>query len=180
MSGITRMMYIGLVFWLVVSGTGISRAQETSDIGEMLKKKAQEGEQMREKREAEAKAARQEAAKAKARLKSAKMGKQWARIEQLDLPEDTTARFNVKRLQISGNTLISTDELLEDMPLVYNASTAALEEADSSELYDLRTVHEVIAQPGEPRRVSARTVQGLTQYVLSAYQARNYAGVYVY
>ena len=176
----TRTMCMGLVFWLVVSGAGVSVAQEMSDIGEKLKKKAQEGEQMREKREAEAKAARQETAKAKARRKSAKMGKQWARVEQLDLPEDTTARFSVKRLQISGNTLISTDELLENMPLVYNASGKALAEADSSELYDLRTVHEVIAQPGEPRRVSARTVQGLTQYILSAYQTRNYAGVYVY
>lgn len=50
-------------------------------------------------------------------------------VEQLNLLEDTTARFTVKELRISGNTLISTDELLKTMPLVYNASNKPLHQA---------------------------------------------------
>lgn len=179
MKGMTRMMCFGTFFLFVCFGVSV-RANERSGIGEKLKEKAREVEQMRQKREAEAKAARQETAKAKARRKASEKGKRWAEIERLDLPEDTTARLSVKRVEVSGNTLISTEELFEDMPLVYNASDEPLEQAESSELYDLRVVHDVIAQPGEPRRVSARTIQGLTQYILSAYQRRGYAGIYVY
>lgn len=179
MKGITRMMCSGFVFLLAVFVIGV-RGEEPSGVGEKLKEKSREVEQMRLKREAEAKAARQETAKAKARRKATEMGKQWAEIEGLDLPEDTSSRLSVKRVRVSGNTLISTEELFEDMPLVYNASDGPLDQAESSELYDLRTIHEVIAQPPEPRRISARTIQGLTQYVLSAYQRRGYAGIYVY
>lgn len=179
MKGITRMTFFGFVFLLVVFGVGVG-GEESSGIGEKMKEKTREVERMRQKREAEAKAARQETAKAKARRKATEMGKRWAEIEGLDLPEDTSSRLSVKRVQVSGNTLISTEELFEDMPLVYNASDGPLEQAESSELYDLRTIHEVIAQPPEPRRVSTRTIQGLTQYVLSAYQRRGYAGIYVY
>jgi len=42
--------------------------------------------------------------------------------EELKLPEDTTTRLLVRELRVSGNTLISTKELLEYMPAVYNAS----------------------------------------------------------
>jgi hemolysin activation/secretion protein len=55
--------------------------------------------------------------------------KQQTVVEQLDLPEDTSSRFGIKQLRISGNTLISTDKLLEDLPLVYNASDKPLQEA---------------------------------------------------
>ncbi len=51
-------------------------------------------------------------------------------VEQLNLLEDTTARFTVKELRISGNTLISTEELLKTMPLVYNASNKPLQQAN--------------------------------------------------
>jgi hemolysin activation/secretion protein len=180
MNGVTRMMCFGLVFVFAGSIVCVASAQEVLDIELKLEAKAREAEQMKDKREAEAKVRRQEVAKAKARREAAQRGKRWTQIERLDFPEDTTARFIVKRLELSGNTLISTDELLEDMPLVYNASDKPLEEADSALLYDLRRLHEVILEPGEPRRVSTRTVQGFTQYVLSAYQHRNYAGVYVY
>jgi hemolysin activation/secretion protein len=179
MKSITRMMCSGFVFLLAVFVMGV-RGEEPSGVGEKMKEKAQEVERMRQKREAEAKAARQETTKAKARRKATEMGKQWAEIEGLDLPEDTSSRLSVKRIQVSGNTLISTEELFEDMPLVYNASDGPLDQAASSELYDLRTIHEVIAEPPEPRRVSTRTIQGLTQYVLSVYQQRGYAGIYVY
>jgi hemolysin activation/secretion protein len=100
--------------------------------------------------------------------------------EELNLPIDTTPRLTVRELRISGNTLISTDELLQYMPAVYNASGQPLNKADSQYLYDLRPIQEIVAAPGQPREVSLRTIQGLTQYILSIYQKNDYSGIYVY
>lgn len=99
---------------------------------------------------------------------------------QLNLPEDTSSQFAVRQLRISGNTLISTDELLKNMPLVYNTSDKPADQADPGDLYDLRTLHEVIAHPDQPHEVSRRAMRGFTQYILSVYQDRGYAGIYVY
>jgi len=103
-----------------------------------------------------------------------------AQAEELNLPEDTTMRLVVKELQIKGNSLISTAEILEYMPDVYNASDMRLSDADSQFLYDLRPIRQVVANPGQPVEVSLRTIQGLTQYILSLYQKNNYSGIYVY
>jgi hemolysin activation/secretion protein len=100
--------------------------------------------------------------------------------EELNLPPDTTTRLVVRELRISGNSLISTGELLEYMPAVYNASGQTLSQADSQYLYDLRPIQEIISVPGQPREVSLRTIQGLTQYILSVYQKNDYSGIYVY
>jgi hemolysin activation/secretion protein len=100
--------------------------------------------------------------------------------EELNLPIDNTPRLTVRELRISGNTLISTDELLQYMPAVYNASGQPLNKADSQYLYDLRPIQEIVAAPGQPREVSLRTIQGLTQYILSVYQKNDYSGIYVY
>jgi len=110
--------------------------------------------------------------------------KENARFEEqaakLNLPKDTTARLSAKEVRISGNSLISTEELLEGMPLVYNASNQPLRKAESQNLYDIRVLRDIMLQPGQPREVSLRTIQGLTQYILSVYQDNHYAGVYVY
>lgn len=98
----------------------------------------------------------------------------------VNLPEDTTARLMVRELRIRGNTLITTSELLGAMPDVYNASDQRLSEAPGESLYDLRVIREIVAQPGQPREVSLRTIQGLTQYILSVYQKSDYSGIYVY
>ncbi|HUT46740.1 MAG TPA: ShlB/FhaC/HecB family hemolysin secretion/activation protein [Sedimentisphaerales bacterium] len=100
--------------------------------------------------------------------------------EELNLPEDTSTRLLVRELRISGNTLVSTEELLENMPAIYNASGQPLSRADSQYLYDLSSIQEVFSEPGQPREVSLRTIQGLTQYILSVYQGNNYSGIYVY
>jgi hemolysin activation/secretion protein len=100
--------------------------------------------------------------------------------EDLNLPPDTSTRLVVRELRISGNTLISTSELLEYMPPVYNASGQPLSRADSQYLYDLRPIQEIVSTPGQPREVSLRTIQGLTQYILSIYQKNGYSGIYVY
>ena len=100
--------------------------------------------------------------------------------EELNLPEDTTTRLVVRELRISGNTLISTEDLLEYMPAIYNASGQPQSQADSQYLYDLRTIQKIVLEPAQPREVSLRTIQGLTQYILSVYQENNYSGIYVY
>ncbi|HCO95012.1 MAG TPA: hypothetical protein DIU00_13845, partial [Phycisphaerales bacterium] len=100
--------------------------------------------------------------------------------ESLNLPEDTTTRLVVRQLRISGNTLVSTEELLEFMPAIYNASDQRDSEADSQYLYDLRSIQKVISAPGRSQEVSLRAIQGLTQYILSVYQKNNYSGIYVY
>ena len=127
---------------------------------------------------------REEAERAKRETRRMSLEKAKAKLEetiaQIDLPADTTPRFTVKQLNISGNSLISTDVIFEKMPLIYNASDMPLDQAQSDQLYDFRTLHDIILEPGQPRQVSARTVQGLTQYILSVYQKKNYAGIYVY
>ncbi|MBN2271246.1 MAG: hypothetical protein JXN61_11570 [Sedimentisphaerales bacterium] len=104
---------------------------------------------------------------------------QVAQIEEPNLPEDMTLRLVVTELRIRDNTLITTSELLEHMPEVYNASDQQLSEAPAESLYDLRVFRELVAEPGQPRQVSVRTIQGLTQYILSVYTKNGYAGIFV-
>jgi hemolysin activation/secretion protein len=94
-------------------------------------------------------------------------------------PEDTSPRFLVKEIKISGNTLVSTAELLENLPVVYTVSVQK-DEAAAEESYDFRVLHEIILDPGQEREVSKKAIQGLTRYLLSVYQEKGYAGIYVY
>ena len=107
------------------------------------------------------------------------IGEKAINIDQIDLPEDTTPLLTVSKVDITGNSLIATDELLEGIPLVYNASDKPLMQAESNYLYDLRAVREVILNPGQPREVSSRAVQGFTQYLVFVYQRENFAGIFV-
>lgn len=84
-------------------------------------------------------------------------------IALLDLPADATVVMTAKELSISGNTLITTEELLSGIPVIYNNSNLPLSKADSSNLYDFRTVLEIIESPGQNRSVSARTILDLTR-----------------
>lgn len=142
------------------------------EIGQAEQIEEMRDEAARAKREAAEAAKRESLEKTKAKLEE--------EIAKIDLPTDTTQRFSVRELRISGNTLITTEELLAEMPLIFNASDMPLAEADSSQLYDFRVLHDVVLDPGRTRQVSARTIQGLTQYILSVYQERNYAGIYIY
>ena len=103
-----------------------------------------------------------------------------ANVERLNLPEDTSPRFTISELRISGNTLISDDELLDNLPQIYNASDKPMEQAEPGELYDLRPLQGIVLHPGQPQEVSRRTLQGLTEYILSVYKSHGYAGIYVY
>ncbi len=101
-------------------------------------------------------------------------------LEELNLLEDTTRRLSVSELNITGNSLISTAALLGNMPVVYNSSDKPLRRAEQEYLYDFSSLYEVVLDPGQSHQVSARTIQGFTQYVLSAYQRKHYAGIRVY
>ncbi|MBL7214232.1 MAG: ShlB/FhaC/HecB family hemolysin secretion/activation protein [Phycisphaerae bacterium] len=94
------------------------------------------------------------------------------------LPEDSTPRFDINTIVLNGNILFEDEELLSDIPAVYNASRNGVVEA--TYLYDLRPLQQLVVNPGSTQKVSARTIQGLAQYILSVYQRKNYAGIYVY
>jgi len=100
-------------------------------------------------------------------------------IEALDLPEDSTAMIMASQLLLTGNTVISTEELLANIPLIYNASSAPLSKADSDSLYDFRTLCDIIDNPGQPREITARTIRGLTQCILNIYKNKGYSGIFV-
>jgi hemolysin activation/secretion protein len=128
-----------------------------------------EMEQMRE----EALRAKREAhEKAKAKLEED--------ISEINLPQDTSKKIDVKEIRISGNTLLTTDELLDNMPLIFNDSTETLMMAGSENLYDFRVLHDIVLNPGQVRQVSTRTIRAFTQYIVSVYRKNNYAGIYVY
>jgi hemolysin activation/secretion protein len=134
--------------------------------------KATEAEKIEQIKEEAQKARRESFEKAKARLQET--------IAAVSLPDDRTARMEVKEVRISDNILVSTDELLDKMPLIYNASDKPLLEAERDSLYDLTVLKDILLEPGESRRVSARTIRGFTQYILSVYREHGYAGIYVY
>jgi len=180
----TKIICISFVFLYlgsVVCIGGVEEAEPANTEARLnSEEKASDAEKIEEMREEANRAKREAAQQAKREALEKAKAKLEEHIAEISLPEDTTQRFTVRELRISGNTLISTDGLLKDMPLVYNASDKPLHQAESVYLYDLRVLHDIILEPGESRQVSSRTIQGLTQYILSVYQDKNYAGIYVY
>jgi hemolysin activation/secretion protein len=97
-----------------------------------------------------------------------------------NLPTDNTPRYSVSRIEISGNTLISSADLFKRLPEVFSAAPAGKSTYESAFLYDFRNLKQLIANPGASLELSARTIQGLTQYLLGVYQQKGYSGIYVY
>ncbi len=94
-------------------------------------------------------------------------------------PEDTSPRFKVKQVRISGNSLIPTEQLLEELPSVYTV-TRQKDNTIEKELYDFTILSAIISEPGREREISRKTIQGFTEYLLSVYKEKGYAGIYVY
>jgi hemolysin activation/secretion protein len=97
-----------------------------------------------------------------------------------NLPHDNTPRYTISRIEISGNTLISSADLLKRLPEIYSASPVGKSAYESAFLYDFRGIKQLIENTSVSHEISARTIQGLTQYLLSKYQQKGYSGVYVY
>ncbi|GAI09321.1 unnamed protein product, partial [marine sediment metagenome] len=100
-------------------------------------------------------------------------------IAKLTLPEDASPLMTATELRITGNNLITTEELLSNIPLIYNTSDMPLLKAESTDLYDFRTLCDIIENPGQPRQISARTIRGLTQCILGIYKNKGYSGIFV-
>ncbi len=162
-----KMMSFAIGILLVSAMVCIAETTEQS-----LMPLSQEAEQIKEQKEAAEKVKREEAEEAKVKAEKETV--------KVNLPEDSTQRLAVKEIKVSGNKLISTSKLFKNIPSIYNASDKSLAKAESSKLYDFSSLRDIIAKPGEPRQVSTRTIEGLTQYVLSVYQRHHYAGIYVY
>jgi hemolysin activation/secretion protein len=103
-----------------------------------------------------------------------------ALAQEGQLPADTSVKFAARELVLQGNTHVTTADILKGMPAVYNVSGKPAKEAKAEDLYDLAPIKELAANPGEEHFVTVRTIQGFTKYVLSEYQRRGMAGVYVY
>ncbi len=101
-------------------------------------------------------------------------------VASLELPEDNTIRLRVRDIRFTGNMLITTETLIAEMPLVYNASGTPLIKAQSRDLYDLRGIRDIFNDPNQSTEVSLRSIQGLTQYILSEYTDKGYSGIYVF
>lgn len=88
------------------------------------------------------------------------------------LPEDTSTRFMLREIVLNGNTLLSDAQLLSNIPDTYEIPQAGV--------CDMSGLQALVAEPGTAQEVSALCIQGLTQYMLSLYQEKDYAGIYVY
>jgi len=96
----------------------------------------------------------------------------------LSLPEDNTPKYLVRATEVTGNTLLSTQDLLKDIPVLYVKKSQ--DPNVPPEAYDFRVLKDVVCAPGELRQVSTRTIKGFTEYLLSRYHDCGYAGIYVY
>jgi hemolysin activation/secretion protein len=103
-----------------------------------------------------------------------------AKMASINLPQDNTPKMTVRRVRLSGNILVTTAQVIDNMPLIWSASGEPISQTEPEDLYDFRVLNDVMLDPGAARQVSARTIQGFTSYVLSLYQEHGYAGIYVY
>jgi hemolysin activation/secretion protein len=105
-------------------------------------------------------------------------------LEEADLvaslPEDTTPTFEIREIRISGNTLLDREALLGDLPAVFDARPKGAAGSVGDYLYDFRALRKVAAAPGTAQVLSARTIRGLTEYIVFVYAKKGYAGIYVY
>lgn len=98
----------------------------------------------------------------------------------ITLPEDTSPKMAVKQLKITGNTLISTVDLILSIPDVFVNPGKPADMLSAQDIFDLSSLKKLIAAPGVERQISAKSIKGLTMYFLTAYHNEGYSGIYVY
>lgn len=87
-------------------------------------------------------------------------------------PADTSNRYMLSSIVISGNTLFSDEYLLETIPDTANIPGFGLT--------DLTAFQAFVVAPEVPQEITARNIQGFTQHILSVYQDKHYGGIYAY
>jgi hemolysin activation/secretion protein len=162
-----------MFYYFMFAGNTASAADKGDVVKETLTPRTEKAEKIKEKREA---------AQKEKRLapKKKPVPEVNGLPENIHLPEDSTLLLSVSSIEITGNKLLTTDELLKNVPSVYNTSNEKIEKTDPVFLYDLRSIKNVLESPGQTHQVSARTIQGFEQYLSSVYQAKGYGGVYIY
>ena len=103
------------IFCFMFTGSTAIAADKGDIVKDTLKQSTEKAEKIKEKREAEQK---------EKRLAFGK--KPVAEVnglpENIHLPEDSTLLLNVSKIELTGNKLLTTDELLRNIPSVYNTS----------------------------------------------------------
>jgi len=111
---------------------------------------------------------------------------------QKKMPEpDVSPRFRVRAVRITGNVVLSTEELVENLPPVYREfdidPVTGKRKTDPvtgrpiiTDTYDFGVLTELIARPWSSREVSARTIAAFTRYLLSVYREKGYRGIRVH
>lgn len=157
----------------------LQEVKKQTKLEKKLEEKARQQKKLDQKREEEARIKREKAQAEKDKAKET-LAQNLASVSEVNLPEDSTPLMTVSSISISGNTLITDAEIIENIPAVWSASGEPVLQSAPEELYDFTGISQVILEPGTQRQISARTIQGFTQYVLSLYQKHHYAGIYVY
>lgn len=96
------------------------------------------------------------------------------------LPADDTPRYSIQQIHLQGNQVLTTAQLLKNIPDIFDSTGRYQIPPEPAALYDFRELARLADEPGIARTLSARTIQGFTQYLLQVYQNHNYAGIYVY
>jgi len=178
---VVAMIIAGCIF--TATADEIEEAKKQTKLEMKLQKKARQQEKLEQKREEEARRKREKAQlereKAEARARE-RLAQSMTGIADVGLPQDNTPKLTVTSVSISGNILVSDAEIIENMPVIWSSSDLSVLESESQDLYDFTGISQAILEPGTPRQISARTIQGFTQYILSLYQKHKYAGIYVY
>ena len=86
---------------------------------------------------------------------------------------ETVPTFKVSRITLEGSNVLTADELFANLPGAYKPEGA-------EEPYDFTKISALWRTPDQEQEISARDVQGLTQYLLGVYQKKGFAGIYVY
>ncbi len=100
--------------------------------------------------------------------------------KDIELPRDESTVFEVKEVSLKGNSWVSTETIFKNIPDIYNSSDVSIKKAPKDALYDFRNLKELVENPGITKKITGRTVQGLTDYILRVYQRQRLAGIYVY
>ncbi len=110
-----------------------------------------------------------------AQKKMMEQAQEQAAMETAAVPAagETAPTFKIHQISLEGIGVLNAQELFANLPKSYKAE-------GTEQPYDFSAISAVWKSPGQEQEISARDVQGLTQYLLGVYQKKGFAGIYVY